>query len=289
MLTAVAAISPGRGDGGAPGFGKLQPKVNNLSIIDSTKDSLAISASVNFTNPTNYSATIPYLDLQFLVNRTVLGHGTVKDVRVRPGNNTGINVVGYFDPVAFGGEKSKEVGRQLLSQYVSGFNTTIGVQAHRGSIPSQPALGEALGALKFTIPTPRLHPADPGDPGSDGGTGFIRGATMHVIYSEAEFTLASPFARDTLYVTSLNATAAYKGDPVGQITHDLPFAVRPGVSDTPRLPVEWSLGSVGFGAIKDAVGGVLRLSATADVGVRLGRFETMLWFVGKGIGARIKA
>lgn len=110
---------------------------------------------------------------------------------------------------------------------------------------------------------------------------------MHLLSSTAIFTLASPFTTTTLYITSINATALYHQSTVGRIYHDLPFAVPPGLSETPGLPVDWSLGSVGYEAVKKAIGGQLRLNATADVSVRIGRWEEQIWFVGHGIGAKI--
>lgn len=181
------------------------------------------------------------------------------------------------------------------------------LQTHNGSIPSQPALGHALSQFTFDLPTPSLGNQTPGDDdgnddddgdddGDDGDNGaprrkgphFIRDATMHLISSTAQFTLASPLRTSTIYITHINATAFYKGDDVGHIDYDLPIAVPPGFVMTPRLPVDWSLGGVGYRAIRRALGGKLKLTAKADVGVRLGRWEERLWFLGNGIGANIR-
>ena len=85
---------------------------------------------------------------------------------------------------------------------------------------------------------------------------------------------------DTRYITSINATAIYKPDDeelpeseVGTIDYNGSFAVRPGESESPRLPVAWDLGSVGYEAVRKALGGTLKLRAVADVGVRIGRYE----------------
>ena len=118
---------------------------------------------------------------------------------------------------------------------------------------------------------------------------FISDATMHLITSTATFTLMSPLRSSTLYVTYLNATAHYKGDDVGHIDYDEPFAVPPAQPvQSPRLPVAWDLGSVGYDAIRNAVGGSLKLTARATVGVRLGLWEERIWFQSKGIGAKIR-
>jgi len=112
---------------------------------------------------------------------------------------------------------------------------------------------------------------------------------MHLISSTATFTLLSPLPRTTLYITSLNATALYNHTmPVGTIIHDLPFAVPPGISTTPRLPVNWDLGSVGYEAVRKALGGNLKLDAEAEVGMQIGKFVANVWFIGGGIGAHIR-
>jgi hypothetical protein len=111
---------------------------------------------------------------------------------------------------------------------------------------------------------------------------------MHIISSTAIFTLASPFTTTTLYITNLNATAFHDGHPSGRIVYDLPFAVPPGVSESPRLPVNWSLGSIGYDAIRKALGGELQLSALAEVGIRIGHWREQIWYKGRSIGAKIR-
>ena len=92
-----------------------------------------------------------------------------------------------------------------------------------------------------------------------------------------------------MYITHMDATAYYKHvEPIGTIQYDLPFPVPPGISETPRLPVDWSLDSVGFDAIKAALGGDLKLDTKAFVGLRIDKFEETVWFVGRGIGSKVK-
>lgn len=112
---------------------------------------------------------------------------------------------------------------------------------------------------------------------------------MHLLTSTAVFTLLSPLPRTTIYITSIDATAFYNHtEPVGHIDYDLPFAVTPGASQTPRLPVDWSIGGVGYDAVRSALGGSLKLDAKADIGIRVEDWETSFWFVGGGIGAKVR-
>ncbi|KAF2491039.1 hypothetical protein BU16DRAFT_530611 [Lophium mytilinum] len=285
-------VKPIGKDGGS--IGSLSPKIGNLKILDTGATSLTLQAEVNFTNPTNYSATVPYFNINILVNDTILGSATATNVFVVPGNNTNVTITAVYDPFGNSGEKGKAVGRELLSQYISGYNTTLTLKTHNGTIPSQPALGFALSAFGIDLPTPSLSspkkPSDGDDPDGpeDDGPHFIKDATMHLISSTAIFTLASPLSTTTLYITHLNATSFYEGDPAGKILYELPFAVPPGLSESPRLPVDWSIGGVGYDAIRKALGGQLKLSAFAEVGVRVGLWNQRIWYQGKAIGANVR-
>ncbi len=112
---------------------------------------------------------------------------------------------------------------------------------------------------------------------------------MHLLTSSATFTLLSPLPHSTIYVTYINATAFYNHtDAVGTILYELPIAVPPGATETPRLPVDWRLDSVGYEAVKQALGGTLKLDAKATVSVRVGQWQQTVWFIGGGIGAKIR-
>jgi hypothetical protein len=250
---------------------------------------------VNFTNPTEYTAQIPYVNIHVLSNGSILGQATVQNVNVVKGNNSNVLVEAVWDPYTLGGKEAQSIGRNLLSQYISGWNTTVGFATHRGSIPSQPELGEALSKFKIEIPTPRLstprgNDGDGGDEDDDDNTGphFIRDATFHIFSSTATFTLVSPFDHSDIYIEHINATAYYNHtEPIGVIVYDLPFKVPPGITQTPKLPVDWSLDSVGYGKLRKALGGSLKLDARGAVKVRLGNFREEVWYIGRGIGARV--
>lgn len=219
-----------------------------------------------------------------------------ENMDIMTGNNSYLVVQAKWEPSA-GGIKAKAIGREFLSQYLSGFNTTLSVRAHRDSIPGQPLLGEALSHFNLTIPAPHLSlPGDNDDDADEPGSEpparkghFIRDAIFHLFSSSAQFTLASPLQYNTVYLEHINATAFYNHtEPIGQITYDLPIAATPGLSQTPRLPVDWSMGSIGREKLRKALGGGLKLDAIATVGVRIGEWREKVWYVGKGIGASVR-
>ncbi|KAI2632403.1 hypothetical protein GGR54DRAFT_34100 [Hypoxylon sp. NC1633] len=266
-------------------FGSIDPKVGSLKVLDTTIDSITLQALVNLTNPTPYTAHIPYVNIYIVSNGTILGSATVENLDVVKGPNTNVLVTAKWNPL-MGGPHGRNIGRDLISQYLSGWNTSITVRAHRHSIPGQPIICKALSRFNMTFAAPILDL--PGDTPEE-KSHFIRDATFHFFSSTATFTLVSPLHYNTLYLDFVNATALYNHtDPVGQITYDLPFSAPPGKSQTPRLPVSWSIDSVGYDAVRRAIGGQLKLDAYADVDMRLGNFKESLWYQGKGIGASVQ-
>ncbi|ORY64001.1 uncharacterized protein BCR38DRAFT_342489 [Pseudomassariella vexata] len=278
----VKPFSNGKGKGPLDG---ISPQIRSLRILNTSSSSITLQALVNVSNPTVYSAHVPFFNVHVLHNDSVLGEATVEDIDVARGVNTGILVTVKWNP-SISGDKGQRIGRDLISQYISGYNTTITVKPHRDSIPGQRLLNKALSNLSFTVPAPKLDL--PGDT-PDEKAHFIRDATFHFISSTATFILVSPLHYNTLYIDRVNATAYYNHtEPIGTIFHELPFQAPPGKSVTPRLAVKWSAGSIGYDKVKKALGGKLKLDAQATVDIRLGNWKESLWYVGNGIGASVQ-
>ena len=110
MLMGGSALS----GNGLEGF---HPEVGSLKVLETTRSSLLLEAKVNVTNPTNYSATVPYVSINILSNDTLMGHAIARNVQVIPGRNDDILVKATWEPANSVG---LEVGRELLSQYISG-------------------------------------------------------------------------------------------------------------------------------------------------------------------------
>lgn len=214
----------------------------------------------------------------------------MQDLLVGHGNVTDITVSASWDPAGFGGDTSREAGRNLISDYLSGKNTSVTIRSHRGTLPNLPDLGEALSRINFTLPTPRLKL--PGDGNKHDNTslpGFIRDAVFHLLTSSASFVLASPLRQNTVHIEHINATAFYNHtESIARIQHDQAFDVPPGLSETPRLGVRWSTDSVGYDRLREALGGEMRLDALAQVTVRLGNWIETLQYEGRGIGAKVR-
>jgi hypothetical protein len=106
---------------------------------------------------------------------------------------------------------------------------------------------------------------------------------MHIFSSTASFLLSSPFA---LSITSIEASALHNGTEIGSINYEYPFDLAKGITESPRLPVEWALD--GLGTVREALGGSLKLDAMANVSVKIGSWAERVWYEGHGIGAKIK-
>ncbi|KAL1968834.1 hypothetical protein VTN77DRAFT_1195 [Rasamsonia byssochlamydoides] len=272
----------------------IDPRVESVEVLHSSESTLLLNATINFTNPTQYSAHIPFVDTLLLYNGTAVAHLTARNLSVVPGVNAGVNIEALWNPLDCSGGAGVTAGREFISHYISGFNTTVTLQSHKGSIPALPNLGQALSTIRIDIPVPKLPiPGndDDGEPGGDddGKPRFIKDATLHVWSSTAVFTLLSPLPRTTIYITDIDAVALYNHtEPVGTINYIYPFAVPPGISQTPRLPVDLDFNGVGYDAVLRALGGTLEMDAKAKVGVRIGEYRTVILYQGKGIGARIR-
>ncbi|KKZ65172.1 hypothetical protein EMCG_08992 [[Emmonsia] crescens] len=273
------------------GFSDLKVAVETLEIVQTTQSSILLEAKLNLTNPTKYSANIPYINLQVAHNGTNIAHVTARNLSISPGFNSGIEISALWDPLQLGGKYGIAAGQDLISRYVSGFNTSVALRPHKDTFPTLPKLGLALSTLELDIPVPKLRA--PGDddrnPGDDGQSHFIKDATLHLWSSTAVFTLASPLSSTTLLITAIDAAAFYNhSEPVGTIKYYYPFAIPPGMSQTPRLPVDLDFSGAGYEAIRQALGGTLKMDAVADVDVQLGEYSNTVFYKGKGIGAKVR-
>ncbi|KAL2013828.1 hypothetical protein VTN00DRAFT_1353 [Thermoascus crustaceus] len=168
----------------------LNPRIESIKVWDTTESSILVQTKINFTNPTKYSATIPLADFLLLHNGTAVAQLLARNLSVAPGLNSGIRVDLLWNPKDLRGDRGETAGRDMVSRYVSGLNTTVTIQTYEGTIPALPNLGRALSILGIDIQVPRLHP--PGSPGGgdegagdDDATRFIQAATVLSTFIDA--------------------------------------------------------------------------------------------------------
>ncbi|KAK1143086.1 hypothetical protein N8T08_006970 [Aspergillus melleus] len=270
---------------------QLKPQIESLALGPTTESSFVVNTKINVTNPSPYSASVPFVDLLLVYNTTRVAHVTARDLTIVPGVNSGLPVDLKWSPLELDGLAGRDAGRELMSQYISGSNTTVTVQSYNGTIPSLPQLGKALSKLKFDVQIPRVpvRRAPGKEPDDDQGPSFIQDGTLHLWSSTAEFTLSSPLPNTTIEITSIEAKAFYEHDEeVGSIDYYRPFEVPPGLSQTPRIPVNLDLDGIGYDALKKALGGSLALDAVAKVGVQVRNYSDIVIYHGKGIKSRVR-
>ena len=73
-------------------------------------------ALVNITNPTLYSAYAPFVGIHILSNGSIIGEANAKDLVVRPGENTNLELTALWNPSQSGSEGVKK-GRDLLHEH----------------------------------------------------------------------------------------------------------------------------------------------------------------------------
>ena len=117
------------------------PEIKGMEVIETSEHALTLQASVNVTNPTEYSASVPYCNVSLFVNETRVGYAWVS-ADIVPGPNEVTMRASW---------EVGKIGREWLSQFISGHNTTLTVKTHAGSIPNFPDIG-----LELTMPSPKM-------------------------------------------------------------------------------------------------------------------------------------
>lgn len=132
---------PGEGDIFIePVGGKMEQTVKDISVAGSTREELIMKAVVEVDNPTQYSAHIPYVNISVFSNDTQLGYAW-GSFDVGPGLNTLTTYASY----------RAGVGAELLSQFISGYNASLTIKTHEGSVPGFPDP-----KLAVTVPIPHM-------------------------------------------------------------------------------------------------------------------------------------
>jgi hypothetical protein len=119
--------------------GFSRPSISGIKVVDSSQESLTIQANANISNPTDYSAHIPHVNVSIVVNDTLIGYAW-SSADIKPGYNVITSRAEW---------RKSEVGREWMSRFLSGYNTSLTIRSHKDSIPGLPNIG-----LEVTVPTP---------------------------------------------------------------------------------------------------------------------------------------
>ena len=92
--------------------------MNDITIDGTTPQSITLRANLSIENPTEWAASIPYMNVHIAHGGFILGNASVFDAHILPGNNTLI-VQATWDPRNYGGHKAEKIGTQLVGEYIS--------------------------------------------------------------------------------------------------------------------------------------------------------------------------
>lgn len=121
MLMSFPSLPIALSGGGSNKSHILSPEIGALNILSTSPTSLTLAAKINLTNPTEYSAVVPYIDVHLLANDTIIGNATATNLKMEPGFNRDLSVTALWNP------QDREVGKDLLSKYISGMPSPVGL------------------------------------------------------------------------------------------------------------------------------------------------------------------
>ncbi|KAI8602215.1 hypothetical protein EDD21DRAFT_352955 [Dissophora ornata] len=284
---------------GLGGLVSVPPLLEKLDVVDSTEQSLTVKVELVVWNPSNISATLGDLSFLWSYDGYLIGMATVADLHLQAGNNT-IECVGMMDPSIDCARKrdpncepgfARNASREFISHYISGDNTTaIEILGYSGSTKI-PLLQPMMSSFSISSALPEID------------QDFLISATLYLLSHTLVLELQNPL--DTVItVLYVNGTASYKDEPLGHFLVDFerdiaspkPILIpandhqneTSGYVKTPRLPVTFDLSSVGYEALKKALGGSLEVDVVCHIKAKVGSMLMWVDFVKDGVNANVR-
>ncbi|KAG0309125.1 hypothetical protein BGZ98_005064 [Dissophora globulifera] len=284
------------------GFGGLvsaPPVLEKLDVVDSTEYSLTVKATLRLWNPSSISAILGDMSFLWSFGGYVIGMATVADITLVAGNNT-IECIGIMDSSLDCTRKAdptcepgyaRNASREFISKYISGDNTTtIDILGYAESTKI-PLLQPMISSFKMASHLPEIE------------QDFLISATMYLLSHMLVLELQNPLDA-VITVLYVNGTASYKDEPLGHMLIDFEHDIaRPkpilipandhqnetsGYVKTPRLPVAMDLSSVGYEALKKALGGTLEVDVVCHIKAKVGSMLMWVDFVRDGVKANVR-
>ena len=116
-----------------------RPGISDIKVVDSSHDTLTLQANANISNPTDYSAHVPHVNVSLVINETLVGYAWSSADVVPGANNITVRATWH----------TSDIGREWISRFLSGYNTSLTIMSHKDSILGLPDIG-----LNLTIDTP---------------------------------------------------------------------------------------------------------------------------------------
>ncbi|KAF9208097.1 hypothetical protein BGZ49_009792 [Haplosporangium sp. Z 27] len=284
---------------GIGGLNSVAPILDGLDVVDSTETSLTVKATLVVWNPSNISAHLGDLTFLWSYGGYLIGMASVIDVKLKTGNNT-IDCFGMMDPTIDCAHKNdptcdprfaRNASREFISSYISGDNTTtIDILGYEGTTKI-PFLRPMMSSFSITSHLPEIK------------EDFLISSTMYLLSHTLVLELKNPL--DTsITVLYINGTASYKNETLGHILVDFendiaspkPIVIpannhqneTSGYAKTPRLPVTFDLSSIGYEALKKALGGTLEVDVLCHIKTKVGSMLMWVDFAKDGVSSNVR-
>jgi hypothetical protein len=239
--------------------------------VETTLSSAAFTVHVFIHNTTPYTLNVELLHCHLFHEGTLIGEAYVANEIILPCDQTCVLARVILLPDIT--DKSKESVISLFNKYVCGKKSEIEIRLHEKSIPAMPHLSKILSRnYSVTVVLPKLSPDqnsddvleayDPSDNfvPHDGKIGspnkglespLIYSAEMHILTSTVQLTLFNPL-NIPIYISKISGGATHNESHIGDLAapEGWNWTLEPGVQQTPKIPVSWSIISFGLDPMK---------------------------------------
>ncbi|KAF9360638.1 hypothetical protein BGX34_007660 [Mortierella sp. NVP85] len=283
---------------GLAGLVAVPPLLQGMDVVESTKHTLTIKATLVIWNPSTITAALGEVSFLWAFNGHLIGVAAVPNGNILPGNNT-IECIGVLDPSIDCSRKkdpecdpelAQSATRQFISKYISGDNTTAIEVLGYAESTKIPLLQPMLSTFSMTTHLPTIE------------QDFLISSTMYLFSHALELELQNPL-NAVITVLAINGTASYKGHPLGRILVDFEhdYHTRPilipandhkdessGYTKTPKLPVVFDFSSVAYEALRRALGGSLEVDIVCHIKTKVGNMGMWVDYTKNGVSTRVR-
>jgi LEA14-like dessication related protein len=303
---------------GIPKPKQLDPHCqNDLRVVKTTPSSASFTVHIFVQNTTPYTLNVKLLHCHLFHDGILIGEGHIEDEIILPCDRTcALARVNLLPGIT---DQSKESIISLFNNYVCGKKSEIEIRLHEKTVPSMPHLSKILSQnYSVTVVLPKLSPDqssedlleayDPSDDfvPQDGKIGspnkglespLIYSAEMHIVSSTVRLTVFNPL-NVPIYISKISGKAVHNESHIGDLAapEDWSWTLEPGVQQTPKVPVSWSIISFGLDPMKGfsmifdgwqrngEVSVDVSIKATVKIGeMEMGEIETTI----EGIATRL--
>ena len=257
---------------GIPKPKQLDPHCqNDLTVVETSPSSASFTVHVFVQNTTPYTLNVEFLHCHLFHEGILIGEGYIEDEVVLPCDRTCALARVTLQPDIT--SQSKESIVSLINKYVCGKKSEVEIRLHEKTIPSMLHLSKILSRnYSVTVVLPKLSPDqssedvleayDPsedyvphdgkiGSPNKGVQSPLIYSAEMHIVTSTVQLTLFNPL-NVPISISKISGKAMHNESHIGDMAapEDWNWELEPGVQDTPKIPVTWSMISFGLDPMK---------------------------------------